>query len=174
MNRGYKVNNLILEHNKKYPRITSVDPEERYDRVFGFMVRTSRYISAEQHLNWWKNFAINKEEIKKWEHELTEAYERRINLTHKVLKEMSEGVINTITQGIWLSYPHTTEVVKIDEHKDKYIILTLCTGEKFYAYKKWIEYDNPRGRYDYFNQRWITKKPIHKQFYSKLKILRKL
>lgn len=186
MSRGYKVNNLVLDHNKKYPRITSVDPEERYDRVFGFMVRTSHQYAAARQVRWYEEFVKddspyvkeNKkrfmEDIKRYKDNLDEAIERRIYLTHKVLKEMSEGVINTITQGIWLSYPHTTEVVKIDEHKDKYIILTLCTGEKFYAYKKWIEYDTPRGRYDYFKQRWITKKPIHKQFYSKLKILRKL
>jgi len=66
-------------------------------------------------------------------------------------------------------YPHATEVVKIDEHKDKYIILTLCTGEKFYAYKKWIEYDTPRGRYDYFKQRWITKNQYISNFIANLK-----
>ena len=176
MSKNYKQNNLVVTHNKKWLKLHEVDSEERYDRVYSFMARTSRYISAEQHLNWWKNFAINKEEIKKWEQELAEAHERRINLTHKVLKEMHEGIVNTITQGIWLSYPHKIELVKIDDNKDKYYILTLCTGEKFYAYKHWIEYDSSRrGRYNYFTGTWMyNKKSIHKQFYSKLKILSKL
>ena len=176
MSKNYKQNNLVVTHNKKWLKLHEVDSEERYDRVYSFMARTSRYISAEQHLNWWKNFAINKEEIKKWEYELAEAHERRINLTHKVLKEMSEGIINNLTQGIWLSYPHTKEVVKIDEYKTKYYIITLNTGEKFYACKNWIEYDSSRrGRYDYFTGTWrYNKKSIHKQYYGKLHILKKL
>ena len=56
MSRGYKVNNLVLDHNKKYPRITSVDPEERYDRVFGFMARTSHQYAANRKLRWWDEF----------------------------------------------------------------------------------------------------------------------
>ena len=115
MSKNYKQNNLVVTHNKKWLKLHEVDSEERYDRVYSFMARTSRYISAEQHLNWWKNFAINKEEIKKWEQELDEAHERRINLTHKVLKEMSEGIINNLTQGIWLSYPYTKEVQSLGE-----------------------------------------------------------
>lgn len=30
------------------------------------------------------------------------------------------------------------------------IRINFCTGEKFYAYKKWIKYDTPHGKYDYF------------------------
>lgn len=186
MSNSYKINNIVVNHNKKYPHITCIDPEERYDRVFGFMARTSRQYAANRQLRWWSEFISgdssyikeNKkrlfEDLEKYKNNLDEAIKRRIYLTHKVLKEMSEGTINNITQGIWLSYPHTIENVYIDENHNKHFILKLCTGEKFHAYKKWIEYDNTRGRYDYFLQKWITKKPIHKQFYSKIKLLEKI
>lgn len=186
MSRGYKQDNKVLDHNKKYPVIKTVDPQERYDRVFGFMARTSHHYSIGRHLNWYQEFIkddspyIRKnkqrflDDINKYKSELDEAFERRIYLTHKILKEMSEGIINNATQGIWLSYPHTTEAVKVDEYKNKYFIVYLCTGEKFYARKKWIEYDTPRGRYDYFTGTWKNRKPIHKQFYGKLQILNKL
>ena len=170
----------------KWPKLNSIDPEERYHRVFDFMNRNSRYYSCCRSLKFHENFIKDdspyvKENMQRFLKDIedckiakNDAYKRRIELTHKVLKEMSEGIINNTTQGIWLSYPHSKELVKIDDNKDKYFILTLCTGEKFYAYKKWIEYNTPRAKYDYFNSRWIKRKPIHKRFYSKLKILYKL
>lgn len=161
-----------------------IDLYERYDRVFNFMTRTSKYYHANRQLKWWQNFIKDvidedhKKDILKYidkcKLELEDAKERRIYLTHKTLKDMSEGIINNLTQGIWLSYPHIKYNYYFDEYKNKYFIIKLNTGEEFLCRQKWKEYSDHRGRYDFFKQKWITKNPIIKHYYLKPQIIKKL
>ena len=156
MSSGYKGYLETQEHRKKYPKIRSVDPQERYDRVYGFMKRNSQQYRAEWSIGWYehliKEFSIVGNEKKRFldkieqlKTELDETKKVRIAMTLKVLEEMDKGIINNTTQGIWLSYPHTLEVVKTDENKDRHVIVHLCTGEKFRGIRKWdVEFRQPR------------------------------
>jgi hypothetical protein len=56
MSSGYKGFLETQEHSKKYPKITSVDPQERYDRVYGFMKRDSKQHTIESHIRWYEEF----------------------------------------------------------------------------------------------------------------------
>lgn len=149
MSSGYKGYLETQEHNKKYPKINSVDPKERYDRVYGFMRRDSKQHAVERNIRWYEEFIKrggkyveeNKGRflnyIEELKGELDEAKKTRLAMTLQTLIDMEQGIINNTTQGIWLSYPHTLEVVKTDENKDRHVIVHLCTGEKFKGIRKW-------------------------------------
>ena len=159
MSSGYKGFLETQEHSKKYPKITSVDPQERYDRVYGFMKRDSKQHAIESNIRWYEEFIKDdgkyvRENMAKFlnyieelKGELNEAKKVRIAMTLQTINEMENGVINNTTQGIWLSYPYTLEVTNIDENKDKYCIVHLCTGENFRGVRKWdTELRNPYYR----------------------------
>lgn len=165
-----------------------IDLYERYERIMYFMRRNSGVGKYENKVKLNRYFIdnYNKNHENKFEYDLSineinqnikaceSAKERQISLTHQVLKDMSEGKINNITKGIWLSYPYIKYDYHIDENRDKYFKLKLYTGEEFEAVQYWREYDDSRARYDFFNQRWIRKKLIHKQYYGKIILLRKI
>jgi len=165
-----------------------IDLYERYERIMYFMRRNSGVGGFEHKINLNKYFIDNyhKNHKDKFEYEWAiknidkniqaceSAKEKQISLTHQVLKDMSEGNINNITKGIWLSYPYIKYDYHIDENHDKYFKLRLYTGEEFEAVQYWREYDDSRRRYDYFHQHWTIKKPIHKQYYGKIVLLKKI
>ena len=165
-----------------------IDLYERYDRVMNFMRRISGIGTIEKKIALHKYFIDKYKDSKEyhWDYEWSKrcvkeaiqnydsAKEKQITLTHQVLKDMSEGIITNITQGIWLSYPHVKYDYYFDEYKNKYFTIKLNTGEEFLCRQKWKEYSDRRGRYDFYNQKWITKNPIIKHYYLKTQIIKKL
>lgn len=176
------------KRNIKTFRSKGIDLYERYDRVMNFMRRISGVGGFEHKINLNKYFIDNyhKNHKNKFDYEWAiqhidqniqaceSAKERQINLTHQVLKDMSEGRITKITKGIWLSYPYVKYNYSIDENNNKHFNIKLNTGEEFEAIQFWKEFDNFRSRYDYFNERWTRKKPIHKRYYGKIELIKKI
>lgn len=165
-----------------------VDLYERYDRVMNFMRRISGVGGFEHKINLNRYFIDNyhKNHRDKFEYEWAikhidqniqaceSAKEKQISLTHQVLKDMSEGRITKITKGIWLSYPYIKYNYYVDEYNNKYFKIRLNTGEEFFCRQRWKEYDTNRGRYDFYKERWVNKKPIHKRYYDKIELLKKI
>nr|UVY03556.1 MAG: hypothetical protein [Bacteriophage sp.] len=84
--------------------------------------------------------------LKEYEEKLHEAWKEHEKLWKQTIVDLYNGVINNITQGIWLSYPK----VHIEKMEGGFRILTIRTGERFLAKKihcsKWNQPSNKKYR----------------------------
>ena len=84
--------------------------------------------------------------LKEYEEKLHEAWKEHEKLWKQTIVDLYNGVVNNITQGIWLSYPK----VYIEKIEGGFRILTIRTGERFLAKKihcsKWNQPSNKKYR----------------------------
>lgn len=71
------------------------------------------------------------QKLENCKNELYEAWGRHEELWHQTISDLYNGVVNIITQGVWLSYPK----VNIERIKGGFRIITIRTGERFLTKK---------------------------------------
>lgn len=69
--------------------------------------------------------------LKEYEEKLHEAWKEHEKLWKQTIVDLFNGVVNNITQGIWLSYPK----VYIEKIENRFRIVTIRTGERFLVRK---------------------------------------
>lgn len=82
-----------------------------------------------------------KNSLKETENNLIEAWKKHDELYKQTICDLFNGVINNITQGIWLSY----KKIKREKLKGYQRLITIQTGEKFLTEKRY-------GRYKIINK----------------------
>lgn len=94
--------------------------------------------------------------LKEYEEKLYEAWKEHERLWEQTIADLYNGVVNNITQGIWLSYPK----VYIEKIEGGFRILTIRTGERFLAKKihclKW----NQSSKKKYRKNKYVIIKKI--------------
>ena len=88
--------------------------------------------------------------LKEYEEKLHEAWNEHEKLWKQTIVDLYNGVVNNITQGIWLSYPK----VHIEKTEGRFRIITIRTGERFLARKircsKWNQSSKKKHRKNKF------------------------
>lgn len=118
-----------------------VDEKERYERIFSFMKRNAHVAGLERHIIWVTQYlpdCYTDADKEKAYAQLEEAKALQKELADKVFEEMQKGIVNTTTQGIWLSYNKGFERLEDLPDKSRRYIMTLETGEKFLTERKRI------------------------------------
>lgn len=118
-----------------------VDKKERYERIFSFMKRNAHVSSIENLIKWVTQYLPNYYTDADREDayaKLEEAKALQKELADKVFEDMQNDIINTTTQGIWLSYNKCFERLEDLPDKSRRYIMTLETGEKFLTERKRI------------------------------------
>lgn len=84
------------------------------------------------------------QKLENYNNELYEAWGKHEELWHQTISDLYNGVVNIITQGVWLSYPK----VNIERIEGGFRIITIRTGERFLTKKsrcsKWGQPSNKK------------------------------